>query len=330
MPDIAARMAKRLLPAARALGLDDVGLCRATGIDLVTLEDAYGRVELDRTLDFIDALLAKTDAASLGLMFATTGPPDAYHTPALVMLASETLRDGFTRAFELQRLWGDGDRFALATVDGASAVTFQVPGTRRAAHEPLEVCALAETLLAVRGLTGRMDEVPVALGLPSLGAASEMVSSFFGIAPRLGVDRAFIALSADALDAPIPTAHALFQSIFEKQAREELEALPAEDDLVARVRDFVGRGLAAGSFGLERCAGALAMSTRTLERRLSDLGTTYAAEVEHVRKERASRFLREGRPIDEVAALLGYSERASLHRACVRWFDRTPGQLRDG
>jgi AraC-like DNA-binding protein len=323
-------MAKRLLPAARALGLDDVGVCRATGIDPRALEDPYGRVELERTLDFIDALLARSDAASLGLMFATTAQPDAYHTPALVMLASETLREGFARAFELQRLWGDGDRFALSTVGGASAVTFQVPGTRRPAHEPLEVCALAETLLAVRGLTGRIEQAPCAFGLPSLACSADALSAFFGVAPQLGAERAFVAVSDEALDAPIPTAHALFRSIFEDQAKKEIDSLPREDDLVARVRDFVGRGLAAGSFGLERCAGVLGMSTRTLERRLADLDTTYAAEVEDVRKERASRLLREGRPIDEVAALLGYSERASLHRACVRWFDRTPGQLRDG
>ena len=101
-------MAKRLLPVARTLGLDDAGLCRATGIDPAMLDDAYGRVELDRTLDFIDALLEKTDPAALGIMFATTAPPDAYHTPALVMLASDTLRAGFARAFELQRLWGEG------------------------------------------------------------------------------------------------------------------------------------------------------------------------------------------------------------------------------
>ncbi len=323
-------MAKRLIPAARALGLDAPSLCRATSLDPATLDDPYGRVPLDRTLDFIDALLARADAAALGLLFATSAEPDAYHTPALVMLASDTLREGFARAFELQRLWGDGDRFALEPADGDASVTFKVPGPRRAAHEPLEVCALAETFLAVRGLTGRIDEPPVAFGFPSLQAPDEALTSFFGRPPERGARRAFVTIAAPALDAPIPTAHALYRTIFENQARAELDALPAADDTIARARDFIGRGLAAGNFGLERCANALATSSRTLERRLAELGTTYAAEVDGVRKDRAARFLREGRPIDEVAALVGYSERASLHRACVRWFDRTPGQLRDG
>lgn len=335
-PQIAARMAKRLLPAAAALGLDAAALCRATGIGAAALDDPHGRVALDRTLDFLDALLARTDPVTLGLMLATNAEPDAYHTPALVMLASDTLREGFTRAFELQRLWGDGDRFALVAGElagapgGTTAVTFRVPGARRAAHEPLEVCALAETLLAVRGLTGRLEEQPVFFGFPTIGGDHDGLASFFGLRPKIGVERAAIALSNDALDEPLPTAHVLFRSIFEKQARAELEALPGADDMAARVRDFIGRGLAAGSFGLERCASALATSARTLERRLAERGTSYLAEVDRVRKERAARFLREGRPIDEIAALLGYSERAAFHRACVRWFGRTPAQVRDG
>lgn len=281
-------------------------------------------------LDGIDTLLERLDPASLGLLFATSAPPDAYHTPALVMLASETLREGFARAFELQRLWGDGDRFGLTALEKAAKITFRVPGPRRPAHEPLEVCALAETLLAVRGLTGRAEEVPLELELPSLAGPTGALETFFGRPVVLGKTPAMVAFNNEALDAPIPTAHALYRSIFEKQAIEELATLPEEDDTLARVRAFIGRGLAAGSFGLERCAAAISTSSRTLERRLAERGTTYANEVDTIRRQRAELLLREGRPVDEVAALLGYSERAALHRACVRWYGRTPVQIRDG
>jgi AraC-like DNA-binding protein len=333
-PEIASRMAKRLIPVASKLGLDGPALCHASGIDRALLDDPHGRLPAERVLDFLDVLLTRADPAALGLLMATTAEPDAYHTPALVMLASDTLREGFTRAFELQRLWGDGDRFALVPAHalGAagkfSAVTFRVPGPRRPAHEPLEVCALVETMLAVRGLTGRLEELPVDWGLPSLAGPCEPIEALFGQRPRLGVERAYVAISSEALDAALPTAHALYRAIFEKQATAELAALPEPDDFLARVRSFIARGLAAGSFGLDRCAQALSTSPRTLERRLAEAGTKYVAEVDGVRKSLATRFLREGRPIEEVAALLGYSERAALHRACVRWFGQTPAQVR--
>lgn len=325
---IAARMAKRLLPAARSLDLDPLALCRAASLDAATLEDPHGRVSLDATFDFVDALLSRSSAAALGVLLATTAEPDAYHTPALVMLASDHMREAFTVGFELQRLWGDGDRF---TFDSArNSVSFRNTGPRRPAHEVLEVCALCETGLAVRGLTGRMEELPRHVSLPSLVGSAEPLRALLGVEPTLGGELASISFSADVLDAPIPTAHMLYRSIFEKQAREELQSLPMERDLVALVRDFIGRRLPIGSVTLERCAAALALSERTLERRLASAGTSFVAEADAVRRSRAERFLREKRPIEEVAVLVGYSERAALHRACVRWFNQTPAQIRDG
>lgn len=324
---IAARMAKRLLPAARALQLEPLALCRAASLDVQALEDPHGRVSLDATLDFIDALLARSSAAALGVLLATTAEPDAYHTPALVMLASDCLREAFTVGFELQRLWGDGDRFAFDSA--RDTVTFRNPGARRPAHEVLEVCALSETTLGVRGLTGRMDELPLSVQLPSLAGPSEPLRALLGVEPGLGAELASVTFRSEVLDAPLPTAHALYRSIFEKQAREELQTLPLERDLVALVRDFIGRRLPVGSVTLERCAAALSISERTLERRLASAGTSFAAEADAVRRSRAERFLREKRPIEEVAVLVGYSERAALHRACLRWFNLTPAQIRD-
>jgi len=39
--------------------------------------------------------------------------------------------------------------------------------------------------------------------------------------------------------------------------------------------------------------------------------------------------LREQRSIEEISVLLGYSERSAFHRACLRWFGKTPAQLRE-
>ncbi len=329
-------MAKRLPALAEKLGVDAEALCRRHQIDPATLEDRGARVPLENILAGFEDLLEATRHASLGLELSRHAEPGAYHTPALVLLASNTLREGLARAFEFQRLWGDGRRFALADPaalgrsEAGLAVTFRIPAARRPGHGVLEVCALAETMSAARALTGRMNEAALAVGLPSTTDSLEELGAFFGRPPELGVKTAFVVLSNELADTRLVHANALFLSVFERQAAEELATLPPENDLVASVRHEITRGFARGRFALADCADALATSPRTLERRLAELGVPYQELVESVRRELALRLLKEPRGIEEVALLLGYTERSSFHRACLRWFGKTPLELRRG
>jgi AraC-like DNA-binding protein len=320
---------------ARALGADPVELCRRHRLDQASLEDRASRVPLDNVLSGLEELQL-TKAPALGLALAQNAEPEAYHTPALVLLASDTLREGFARAFALQRLWGDGDRFALVEPhalgrrDAGLAVTFRIPSARRTGHGILEVCALAETLAGARALTGRSTEAALGVGFPSVSDDVAELTRFFGVVPEVGVERAFVALSDSLLDARLSSAHALFLSVFERQAREELASLPPEGDLLGDVRAQISRGLVRGHFALSNVADALGMSPRTLERRLTEHGERYQALVESIRRDLASRLLDGTRSVGEVATLLGYTERSSFHRAFVRWFGKTPATFQQG
>jgi AraC-like DNA-binding protein len=329
-------MARRLPALAEALGQDPVALCRLQRIDAALLRDPSARVPLDPVLAGLEHLLAATEHPSLGLALSRCTEPGAYHTPALVLLASDTFREGLARAFQLQRLWGDGERFGLAApqavlangaenlAEAGACITFRIPQPRRLGHGVLEVCALAETLAGARALTGRASESALAVGFPQATDAAGELEQFFGVAPVIGCERAYLVLSKSLVDQRLRNANALFCSVFERQALEELARLPPEDDVVGNVRAEIIRGLARGRFGLHDCAGALGTSARTLERRLTERSLRYKQLVESVRCELAPRLLGEPRTIEEVAALLGYTERSSFHRAFVRWFGKTP------
>jgi AraC-like DNA-binding protein len=333
---VSTRMARRLPALADKLGFDGAALCRRHRIDPNVLDDRSARVPLERIAAAFEELLETSGHPSLGLELSQNAEPGAYHTPALVLLASNTLREGLARAFQFQRLWGDGQRFALAesAVLGCRGrglgVSFRIPAVRRPGHGILEVCALAETMTAARNLTGRANEAALAVGLPSTTDSLSALRDFFGVEPELGVKVAFVVLSTDVADARLLHANSLYLSIFERQAAEEIEALPAEGDLLSSVRLEITRGLARGRFALGDCAESLGMSGRTLERRLSELGVPFQEVVESVRRELALRLLEEPRAIEEVALLLGYTERSSFHRACLGWFGKTPRAMRQG
>jgi AraC-like DNA-binding protein len=78
-------------------------------------------------------------------------------------------------------------------------------------------------------------------------------------------------------------------------------------------------------------ARVLAVSARTLARRLAEEGTTLGGLVEEARRERALLLLDDhSLSCSEIAFLLGYSEPAAFFRAFKRWTGTTPQALRRG
>jgi AraC-like DNA-binding protein len=98
-------------------------------------------------------------------------------------------------------------------------------------------------------------------------------------------------------------------------------ALEVQRTLAARV--------AGGDTRIVTVARHLAMSARSLQRRLSAEGVTYEALVEETRKEAARRYVAGSTlSLAEIAYLVGYSEPASFHRAFKRWYGVTPEGFR--
>jgi len=67
------------------------------------------------------------------------------------------------------------------------------------------------------------------------------------------------------------------------------------------------------------------MSNRTLARRLSEEGTSYAAILNELRRDLSARYLRDpDLSLNQVAWLLGYSMVTSLNHAFRRWTGSSP------
>ncbi|MFE3461406.1 AraC family transcriptional regulator ligand-binding domain-containing protein [Nocardiopsis aegyptia] len=77
------------------------------------------------------------------------------------------------------------------------------------------------------------------------------------------------------------------------------------------------------SLALETVAQQMAISPRTLQRRLAERGSTWRDEVETARQEVALSLMRDGRlPMKSIAGRVGYSDVRALRRAVRRWESR--------
>lgn len=134
---------------------------------------------------------------------------------------------------------------------------------------------------------------------------------------RADAERPLLGSDATLLDLLVPAADA------------QLGTLHAQDALLARLWHEIARTLPDGYPELSAIARQLALSVRSLQRQLNARGVRYQDLVDDVRRERATRLLREpGRSIDEVAFLVGFADASGLRRAFRRWTGASPQALK--
>jgi|TARA_R100000231_G_scaffold77473_1_gene59998 AraC-like DNA-binding protein len=96
-----------------------------------------------------------------------------------------------------------------------------------------------------------------------------------------------------------------------------------------RVRMRLLTIIADGNLSIEALSHDMAMSSRTLQRRLKGEGTSYQNEVNHLREDLARYYLiNTSYTGSEIAYLLGYGDANSFFRAFHSWTGQTPRSLR--
>ena len=103
----------------------------------------------------------------------------------------------------------------------------------------------------------------------------------------------------------------------------------SRSDLVLRVKEEILHRLTQETLALEPIARHLGYSSRGLQRRLTDCGTTFHNLLEQTRREMAKRYIEETDfRISEISYRLGFSTIGNFTRAAKRWFGCAPREYR--
>jgi AraC-like DNA-binding protein len=154
---------------------------------------------------------------------------------------------------------------------------------------------------------------------------------FFGCPVHFNAPHNGLQLSRSALDTPLPSGNSQKQSYFQSVAeRYECQAL-ATGSVTERVQLLFMQRMAFGEPSVDDIASLLAMSRRSLQRKLLDENSNWRDATDAARLRVAHReLLNPARPLHEVALLTGYAETRAFLRAFRRWTGLTPTQYRAG
>jgi AraC-like DNA-binding protein len=307
--------------ALHALGLDRAALRQPDtmvpeGPVYAHLEQVAARTDVDRFVVELAELHALT---SLGLVGVA-----ARHAP--------TGRAAFQQFERYQHLVNELARHQLHE-EGEQVVWTEYRHEREGLGAQLAAeVSVATTIHIMRQACGERF-VPGFVELVREAAPSAVYRDFLGCDVVWGAPRARFAFSRALLDRPMPTSDPAALAELEHVLR-GLDLQRDKDrsgapEVVHEVRRALLPVLSRGAPPLAEVARALRVSPRTLQRRLGEASTSYAAVVEALRHELALAYLRRAElSVAEVAYLLGYRESTTFHRAFRRWTGRTPDAVR--
>lgn len=138
-----------------------------------------------------------------------------------------------------------------------------------------------------------------------------------------------IAFPSVVLDQSVPSANRLLFKLLGGYLERVRQS--SRRSIVERVEDYVRGALSSGHCSIERCAEKLGMPVRTLQAALSTHELRFSDILERQRVAIATAYLENSESsVDDLAALLGYSEQSSFGRAFKRWTGSSPQGYRRG
>ena len=335
---VAMAYAQTAVAAAQAQGVDAARLCAQLGWPEETLDAARDSLTVAEYIALLGAGDHLAGDPVFGLHAGLQARLSTYPFYGLVVCACTTLRGAFVQTRRYEGLAHDLGRSRLDERAGIATYYWDSPWL--AGCSPAEARHLVDSVLAgiltfVSWLAH--ERLPVhEFGLPypepepAIRAAHAQV---FGPSVVYGVPAAYGRFDAALLDRPLPNADGSMLKVLQRHADELLAArlrATSEPRIVTDVRREVAAQLAHDRARVDDVAAALALSTRTLQRKLAEAGTNFQAVHDAARQALAEELLRDSRlNLTDVAFMLGYREQSSFNRACREWFGTTPARTRE-
>ncbi|GAA0613188.1 AraC family transcriptional regulator [Kutzneria viridogrisea] len=320
-----------LSPATSAvladLGVSTGAVLRAAGLP----EDLFLNRQVALTPDQFYRCWAALEEISgdpaLGATLAQRVRAETFQPAIFAALCSADLRHAAQRLAAHKRLLGPLG-LAVHTEGGRLSVTIRWPADPLPPPSFVAYELVSWVALARLGTRRPVRPERIAMPDPPGGAASQAYEDYLGVPVGLA---ATPVVTFTALDGrrPFLTANAEMWRVFEPELRRRLADLDRVESTADRVRAALLELLPAGQCSASAVAQRLALSRRTLQRRLAEEQTSFQAVLARTRHALARHYLE--RPeitITEIALLLGYDEPSSFYRAFHQWSGTTPHQAR--
>ena len=321
-----------LLEFVRVRGGPAPALARAHRIPAACLRFEAPLAELPvlpvaRIVALADACAAALADPWLGLHLAHWVPRGTYGAQEFAIRNGPTLGEAALRLVRYQRLTNDAVVWSAEQGRDHATLAHHVPGSPQALGRQLNEFSMAVVQRFVLELGGaRPREVRFAHAAP--GDPAPLAEWFGGARLAFRAERNALLFEPEQWSARVTGADPSLLAVLDSYASTLVPKEPPAASWSSRLREHLRLNLN-HTARLKQAAQALGIPARSLQRRLDEEGTSFAALLDQLRHEQARRLLSDPeRSIDEISFLLGFAERRAFLRAFRRWEGCAPSAFR--
>jgi AraC-like DNA-binding protein len=317
------RMQQSFWSAMQATGLSPVAVLREAGLPLTLHLDTRRFISTAQLFSLWTAMSDLAGNPDYWLRFVEATESVGHQPMFVAACHASDFRDGIGRVA----------RFKQFTMPERIAVEERGPEVRISKHwfhatapEPTLSVDISFAFLLSLGRRGTGQRlIPLRLELSRSSVSTAGQKSFFGCPVVYGTARDALVLKVSDLDRPFPAHNAELIEIITPALEESLGRLRPRSSFSEQVKAVLKSGFASGRPEVSAVARDLGTSERTLQRRITDEGSSFRALVQEARKELGRKLLSDPHAdVAEVACILGFQDTTSFYRAFRNWEGITP------
>jgi len=321
------RVSSTLPGRLQQLGLSPEAVLRQAGLPMGLFNQEKILVSTEEFFALHQGIAEASNDPGFGLKLGTLERVEHYDPTKIIALSARSFRDAVERLSRYKQLTCPEE---IRSVDRGNECAVQFVWLLAHEKEPpllVDVCFAWIVAMAQRGIGRPLS--PKRVELQRAPAHREMYEAHFRCPVKFQSNQNALIFSRPDMELPFVTYNADLLVAVAPQLEAELREQLAQKTFTEQAKGILKRLLAGQRPGIDDLARELHLSTRTLQRRLTEQGITFQRLLEEARRELAHHYLlHSSRELNETAYLLGYEDANSFFRAFHHWEGTSPGQWR--
>jgi AraC-like DNA-binding protein len=309
-------------------GVSASAVLRRAGLPQAHLNESRVLLKTEELFALWRAVGEVSTSPAIGLQLGTETRTEKFHPIGLAALSSENFGAAIDQIARYKQL-SCPEEILQEKDDEEWRIQFRWLLAHEVEPVVLNDCCFAWVLSVARHGTGTRLS-PLRVEFVSPRADVKTIERYFGCPVVCGASRNVIVFRAADAQRPFVTRNAELLGMLAPQFEEELKQESENENFIERVRLAIQQKLTGRRPAIEDIADALHISSRTLQRRLQDEGSSFQKVLEEARHQLARHYLNNSvLELNEAAYLLGYVDSNSFVRAFRTWEGIPPARWRE-
>tara|TARA_R110001599_G_C12211056_1_gene656566 strand:+ start:842 stop:1855 length:1014 start_codon:yes stop_codon:yes gene_type:complete len=313
---------------AQMHGLNPEQMLTTVGLPENILKQAEGVISYRRFLHLLELSAEQSNEPLFGLKFGLYQGVSVFGPLLYLIRNCQTFGEALKELQQFFHLHMGAAQLTFSQKDDLAQLTYHVlDPTQPGIKQGMEL-ALGVGYQLLRTLLGKHW---VAKAITAEHAPQDSLKTYtklLGQAPIFNHTESGIFIEVKSLSEPLINADPELHNLMKKHLH-SMEELSTQE-LPSYVEYLLRNLLAQGQANIEKVTQCMAMSKRTLQRRLAESDTSFKEILDHTRQVMAYRYLKDSRlQMTQLADLLGYTSLSAFTRAFIRWHGYPPSKWKE-